>query len=96
MALPVYPEAIQASISFLLNVKRDTAGREKLKVFGGPQRRLKPVVNIYLSVKVINMGFDGMQTDGKLIRHDLAAVSGSDTGKYFFFSECQTGHGRMC
>ena len=34
------------------------------------------------------MGFDGMQTDAKLIRNGLAAVSGSDTGKYFSFFEC--------
>jgi len=41
------------------------------------------------------MGFDGMNTDAKLICNGFAGVSGIDTGKYFFFSECQTGRGRM-
>jgi len=35
-----------------------------------------------------------MNNNEKLIRNGLAGVSGSDTGKYFFFAECQTGHCR--
>jgi hypothetical protein len=62
-----------------------------LKVFCGPQRRLTPVGSIYFFVDIVDMGFDGMYTDGKLISNSLAGVSGGDIGKHLFFSVCQTG-----